>query len=232
MKFDNSDLLNTYVSRLSNRRCLLSFSLGKDSIGAWLKLRDHFDYILPYYLYPVPGLEFVEDSLLYYEQYFGTRILRLPHPSLYRWLNNFVFQPPERWRIIQELRLPEFDYDGINAVLKEDYNLPDPTYQANGVRMNDSLQRRTAMLTHGPLNEKRQTFCPVFDWTADDLYNAISKAGVKLPIDYKWFGRTFDGLDYRFLKPIKDNAPRDYQRILEWFPLADLEIFRREQRKG
>lgn len=232
MKFDNSDILNTYVSRLSDRRCLLSFSCGKDSIGAWLKLRDNFDYILPYYLYPVPGLEFVEDSLLYYEQFFGTRILRLPHPSLYRWLNNFVFQPPDRWRIIQELALPEFDYDGINTVLKEDYNLPNPTYQASGVRMNDSLQRRTAMLTHGPLSEKRQTFCPVFDWTADDLYNAISKAGVKLPIDYKWFGRTFDGLDYRFLKPIKDNAPRDYQRILEWFPLADLEIFRREQRKG
>lgn len=230
MKFDNSDLLNTYVSRLCERRCLLSFSCGKDSIGAWLRLRQDFDDILPYYLYPIPDLEFVEDSLTYYERYFGCHILRIPHPSLYRWLNNFVFQPPDRWPIIQDLNMPNFTYDDINAILKHDHQLPDPTYQASGVRMNDSLQRRTAMLTHGPLNERRQTFCPVFDWSADDLYHAIHRAGVNLPVDYLWFGRTFDGIDYRFLKPIKDHAPRDYQRILEWFPLADLEIFRYERR--
>jgi len=38
----------------------------------------------------------------------------------------------------------------------------------------------------------------------------------------------FDGIDYRFMKPIKDHFPRDYQRIIEWFPLAELEIKRRE----
>jgi hypothetical protein len=51
----------------------------------------------------------------------------------------------------------------------------------------------------------------------------------KLPIDYHLFGRSFDGMDYRFLKPIKDNFPKDFEKILEWFPLADLEIFRAEK---
>ena len=39
-------------------------------------------------------------------------------------------------------------------------------------------------------------------------------------------GQATDGLDYRFLRPIKENSPKDYKRILEWFPLAELELHR------
>lgn len=80
---------------------LLAFSTGKDAIAAWLALREKFDAVHPYYLYLVPGLEFVEESLDYYERFFGTKIVRLPHPSLHRWLNSFTFQPPERVAVIK-----------------------------------------------------------------------------------------------------------------------------------
>jgi hypothetical protein len=46
--------------------------------------------------------------------------------------------------------------------------------------------------------------------------------------EYEWFGRSFDGIDWRFLAPIKQHAPDDYARILDWFPLADLEVFCRD----
>lgn len=39
---------------------LLSFSMGKDSIAAWLAIRDKFERIEPYYLYLIPGLEFID----------------------------------------------------------------------------------------------------------------------------------------------------------------------------
>ena len=54
----------------------------------------------------------------------------------------------------------------------------------------------------------------------------IEGAGVDLPVDYEWFGRSFDGIDYRFTKPLSEHAPDDFKRLLEWFPLAELEIFR------
>ena len=41
-----------------------------------------------------------------------------------------------------------------------------------------------------------------------------------LPVDYEMFGRSFDGIDYRFISPIKERFPDDYARILEWFPMA------------
>lgn len=43
----------------------------------------------------VPGLEFVEESLQYYEQKLGCHIVRYPGPSCYRTLNNTVYQPKD-----------------------------------------------------------------------------------------------------------------------------------------
>lgn len=74
---------------------LLAFSRGKDSIAAWISLRDSklFKRIIPIYLYLVPGLNFEEDDLKYFEDVFQTHIMQLPHPSLYRMMFNNVFQP-------------------------------------------------------------------------------------------------------------------------------------------
>ncbi|MFD6070295.1 hypothetical protein [Amycolatopsis lurida] len=49
-----------------------------------------------------------------------------------------------------------------------------------------------------------------------------------LPIDYEWYGRSFDGLDYRFIEPLSRHAPEDYARALDWFPLAELELLRHD----
>lgn len=82
MHFSISEDLCKAVSAAHDGRCLLAFSTGKDAIGAYIQLRRHFTDIIPFYLYLVPGLEFVEESLDYYEGILGRRILRLPHPSI------------------------------------------------------------------------------------------------------------------------------------------------------
>ena len=89
--------------------------------------------------------------------------------------------------------------------------------------------RRSAVNQYGPINWKRNTFWPVWDMYKDELISLIEASQVRLPIDYKLFGRSFDGIDYRFTKPIRDNLPEDYQRILDWFPLAHLDIYRYER---
>lgn len=211
---------------------ILAFSTGKDSIAAWLRLRKYFKRVIPYYCYTVPGLEFVENSLAYYEDFFGTHIYRLPHRSMYRLLRNLVFQPPEHVTKIEALDMPGEEYDdaAIGEIIRECKRLPECVYTATGVRMADSPMRRIAMKTHGAINHNAKRFYPVFDWVKADLIREFDESGVKLPIDYKLFGRTFDGIDYRFLKPIKENFPRDYEKILTWFPLAELELFRRGEK--
>ena len=210
--------------------CILAFSTGKDSIAAWLQLRKYFQRIVPYYCYSIPGLSFVEESLRYYEDFFGCHIYRLPHRSFYRWIRGMVFQSPERVTKIEALDIPGEEYDDafIGELIRDLEGLPPAAYVATGVRMADSPMRRIGLTTHGCINHNQKRFYPVYDWKKADLLREIDNAGVKLPVDYRMFGRTFDGLDYRFLAPIKEHYPEDYRKILSWFPLADLEIRRRE----
>lgn len=213
-------------------RALLSFSTGKDAIGAALAMRGHFDEVQPYFLYIVPGLEFIEESLAYYEAklFGGKRIIRMPHPSLIRMLNGFVFQPPERCAVIERLDLGEHDYEDIRDSLIAHLGWPKSAMTATGVRAADSPIRYSHFKRRGAINWSKQTFAPIFDWKKDRLFDCIKRSGVKLPVDYRLFGRTFDGLDLRFLYPIKQHFPADYRRILEWFPLADAEVYRYEKR--
>ena len=225
-----SDSLCKYVRAETGGTVILSFSLGKDSVAAWIQLRRFFPHIVPYYLYLIPDLAFVNASLTYYEQVFKTSIIRAPHPSVYRMLNNLVFQAPENCRLIESMQLQEPSYDTLAAMVRRENKLPPAAMVATGVRCSDSIMRRTSLKKWGSLNPKRKTFWPVFDWTADRLETELRQANMKLPVDYHMFGRSFDGIDFRFLNPIKERFPEDYARILQFFPLADLELFRRESR--
>lgn len=207
---------------------LMAFSCGKDSIGAWLECRKHFPRIVPFYMYLVPGLEFVERSLRYYEKWFGCRILRVPHPSLYRMLNNFVFQAPQNCAVIEAANLANFEYESMYDEVRKKLSLPDTVFAASGVRAVDSPYRMVAVKRYGPINRKKRHFYPIWDWRKERLLSEIKTAGIQLPADYRVFGRSFDGIDYRFLEPIRRTWPDDYARILEYFPLAEVEIKRRE----
>lgn len=231
VQFDTSEDLCKWVAEESNGVCLLSFSGGKDSWNCWLQLRKFFRRIIPVYMYLIPGLEFVENGLRQAEDVMGTHIYRMPHPALYRMLDALVFQPPERWPIIYELNLPQYRFDELFALVKMQEGLPPETYTAVGVRAVDNPTRWASVQKYGPLNTKRHQFYPIFDYRKDRVISELVKAGIKLPVDYKWFGRSFDGLDWRFLHVIKTRAPKDYARILEWFPLADLEVLRIQYRE-
>ncbi|WP_245932703.1 phosphoadenosine phosphosulfate reductase [Aquabacterium olei] len=218
--------------RAMSPRTLLSFSCGKDAIGAHLAIRDHFDEVVPYYLYLVPGLEFVDESLDYYERtlFGGRRIIRLPHPSLPRMLNALVFQPPDRVSVLDRLDMAEHDYKEVTDAIKAELGMGDEVLTASGVRAADSPLRYMHFKKRGAITWTKGQYYPVFDWNKARLAEAIERAGVKLPVDYRLFGRTFDGIDLRFLIQIREHFPRDFQRILDWFPLAELELYRYDKR--
>lgn len=205
------------------RPVLLAFSCGKDSIAAWLAMRDMGIEVVPAYLYYVPGLRFVDEELDYFEQKFQTRIKRYPHPSLYRWLNNAVFQAPERLRYIEAARLPEPSYEQMWDFIRADVGLDKSTWCADGVRAADSIQRRGAFVQYGYWRRNLKKVSPIGDWLKGEVLDCISGHHIELPCDYAWFGRSFDGIDKRFTKVLKDKAPDDYATLLEWFPLLEVD---------
>jgi len=228
MLFDSSEQLIDHVVAQTDT-ALLSFSCGKDSLAMWHAALRAGIKVVPFYLYLVPGLDFVEDSLRYYEDHFKTHIMRFPSPSLYRMLRALVFQPPDRWRAIQEANLSAPKYPQIEDAARTAAGLPATAPVLIGARVADSLARRVNIKRFGPTNAKRRSVQAIYDWRVADVEQALVEADVRLPVDYLMFPRSFDGLRYDYLRPIKDHFPQDFQTILDWFPLADADIFRRER---
>lgn len=162
---------------------------------------------------------------------FKTRIIRVPHPSFYRVLRNFVFQAPENLPKIDNLDLPDWDYPMVFRQIREEMGLDPSIPYATGVRICDSLTRRAALKRFGPYTESKMCFHTIFDWTIAQTMGAIKANHLKLPVDYELWGRSFDGIDYRFLSGLRDRFPRDFDRVQEFFPLAEVEIKRFEWRE-
>ena len=228
MEYKNSAELCEKLAEKTNGTCLLAFSTGKDAICAWVELRKYFHSITPVYYYMIPELSFIEKTLAYYEDFFQTRIIRLPNPNLYRMLTSGTFQTKSTWQTIQSFQFPRVLREELCEWVKEDFNIDKDAYTAIGNRMYDNLSRYRAISKFGAHNDKIKTFFPVYDYKIADVVSSIQSAGVKLPMDYHIWGKTFDGLDYRFIKPVKEHFPEDYEKIKTFFPFIDLEIIRYE----
>jgi hypothetical protein len=129
--------------------------------------------------------------------------------------------------VIERVGWPEFTYDQLEDGLREDLGVPPEMLVATGVRAADSMTRRANIRRNGPLIASKKKVHCIWDWGASHVNSAIKEAGVKLPVDYWLFGRSLDGLQLDFIEPIKRHYPEDYAKILEWFPLAELELYRR-----
>ena len=228
LTFDTSAELCEKMAAVSDT-AILAFSTGKDSIAAWLQLKKYFKHVVPYYKYFVPDMHFVEESIKYYEDFFGCHIYRFPHPVLFSYLRNSIFQPPHRINAIQTGGyVGEDDYNDqiISDMIRLRLGLPDTVYTATGVRAADNPTRMLTVKVNGAINHNKKSFLPIYDWKKADLVRSLDEAGVKLPVDYRVFGRTFDGIHYSFQKLLRDCFPEEYERFLKWFPLAEIEIAR------
>ena len=215
---------------------MISFSRGKDAWGCWCALRDKID-VQPFHYYcGPPHLEFIDEYLDYAEKKIGKHIINLPAPMMYDMLSvqnrgNGICQPPYRVMPLQILDIAPFTFEDVQEAAIEDAGLPQGTFSALGVRAADSARRKLFFKTHGPVSLAKKKFYPIWDWDKAKLMDELKRHDIKLPIDYKLFGRSFDGLYYMYLIKIKECYPKDYQRILDYFPLIDMEIYRYEKRK-
>jgi hypothetical protein len=213
-------------------KVILSFSGGKDSLCVWCLLRELGVEVRPFYMQMVPGLSWIEDYLGYLERWSGVHVLRVQHPQPYHWLRTYSSQPPHRKGALDFLRLPRFDYPDVERGVRRTWSQRenDPAWAeawvAVGTRTADSPQRRRSFQKYGWKREILKKVYPIHDFRKDDLIGVLKRNGVKLSPCYRMFGRSFDGVDFRFIDAIRTDYPDDYARIKEWMPLQDLEFHR------
>lgn len=237
-----ADLNTDYVNRFGSDT-IVAFSCGKDSIATALAVRDHCDMV-PVFYYIVPKLPMQEEALDYYERkLFKRRILRYPDQRFYDWLHTGVHMPMKNYEIINacdpELPNPLHEGGGVTAWrvnrrkwIGEQEGLDERVLIAVGVTARDSPMRYMSFQKHGQIRPKSGAWYPIWDYDRAKLLGEIERSGIKLPVDYHLFGRSLDGLSVEYLVPIKRHRPEDWKIILEWFPLADVEVWKYEKAFG
>ena len=70
------------------------------------------------------------------------------------------------------------------------------------------------------------------------MLREVDEAKIKLPIDYiekssisLRFGRTYDGIDYRFTSVLKEKSPADFEQVKAAYPLVEADIMRMKYRE-
>jgi hypothetical protein len=211
---------------------MVGLSFGKDSLATFHSLLDTWsrDEIVGYWLYSHPNLDWQRRQLAYYRRELGIDIVAVPHRSLRLQLEECLYQPPQNRAVIWQHDIIGVDYEEVYASIAVAAGIAEhKPWVAHGVRAADSPVRRIVITQRGPYNLKTRTFYPIWDERKREVVERIRDLGVKLPVDYRIWGRTFDGLDHRFIAPLAEQLPEDYARLRELFPLMELEFLRRNE---
>lgn len=211
-------------------RAFLKFSGGKDAIATALQLRQVFEEIVPLYLYIVPGLEFIDEAMAYYEKHlFGRKILQAPAPALFERFKHSTFMDPVTAKVCACADLPVPSYEDINELVRVQEGLPPNCYAATGVRYQETAIRAHMIAKNGPVSHSGFQWFPIWDWSKAEVMQSIKDAGLKLSGEYSISDKSLDGLHVGYLLPIKKQFPRDWQKLLEWHPLLEVEVWRYER---
>ncbi|UGY23746.1 hypothetical protein HU675_0038335 [Bradyrhizobium septentrionale] len=220
-------LIAEYKERYGDKT-LIAFSRGKDSIATAIALRDKIEMI-PFYYDDIPGLQFVDESLDYYERtLFGRKILRMPHPTFYKQLTDGLFQPMRRAEILGAAPIPRINHADVVKMVKKQEGIEGDILSATGIRALDNAIRFMSIRKHGPIRPSAGNWAPIWHWSKKELLDNIEASGISLPADYTFLPRSLDGWSYLYLIPLREHYPQDYARIIEWMPLAEAEIHRYE----
>lgn len=210
---------------------VILFFSGKDSIASLIQMRRFWDkrriHLVHGYL--VPGLKHIEEPMREYERIFGQHIIMVPHPFLPVVLREYVYQTEANCDVIDAIAdryLVEYSWDDISEIVIHQLGLAPSTWSALGVTRYDSQNRWSSFKRFGAANHKRRVFYPIFDWPLARILEEIARSGWKLPPFYRAYGRSLDGLDYRFTDPMSRFFPEDFALLKQWFPLIEAEILK------
>ena len=216
-----TDALCKQIAKKSKGVCFLGFSRGKDSVCAWLQLRRFFDRIIPFHCATLPGLEFAEKALRYYEDEFERHILRMMDASLSSDLIQGIYQLREDGEFIRSLGWHRFDKLEVVEYLRAEFNLP-RAWCAFGIQASDSIDRRIYCTTDQGRNDSHKTFYPCWDWPHKAIIDTVRESGLKLSSEYLYSSRTIEGTpSATYTDILREHFPRDYRVLKDFYPLVE-----------
>lgn len=215
-------------------RVILAFSSGKDAVATALRMKPYFDEIVPYCAYYCPGLKIMDEALKYYEDtIFGRSIIRAPHPWFVNALQSLMYQDPKSAMLIGNYDFPpDYSHDHIIRWVIASEGLPEGQLCATGSRAGEMMHRGARAAKTGGVQANINQWWPIWEWSKADVFEQISKSGLKLSREYELFNASLAGFNYSYLYALEREEPEDFARVVAWFPLIGAEILRFERAKS
>lgn len=221
--------LNSILERLAGLGPVtLAFSRGKDSRACAVLLRDAGIDYTPIYFYHHPPLQFVDDDIRYCEDYLQKHIVQLPHPVLSDYLRHQSWQGLTGVRHLLRYDLPKRTFAFHITQYLESVGRESGLWDVVGLKRCDSYNRQLMLRKVGPFDEAKRRCYPLIDIGHRNVDALLRGAGFALPPDYEAWGRSFDMLSYNFTVGMQRHFPKDWQRMLEFMPLLEVENVRYE----
>lgn len=216
--------IRAHLAELRSKRHVLSFSTGADAIASWLRMREFgIDPELVYFEY-VPGIPMIENYLTYFEKIAHKKIHRIHSQLGLDDLLNGCFQHPMIGsRLYKSCKKDHYKVPG-SAELNEFVMSAFPDHLlAIGIRCSDGIFRAMKLRKpNGFIDRNKNEWYPVASFDRSDIKAIIAESGIKLPVDYRLFGRSFESLRPRVADKIKQHCPQSWQHLLQYFPTANL----------
>ena len=230
------DLYDRVVER--NSRLMMSLSIGADSLAMFLHVMeserfDMRDGVYFYYWF-LPGVPWVEDYIEYFESKYGVKIIQLPNPIFVEDQARAFLKTPLTAAATMKLQNTKHAYQKndkkfLEKIVKINQGLPEKTLTAVGIKPGDSAMRRMQLRKNEGYAPNQLHWYPLWEYENRDVIALIKRHGLKMPADYDLFGISFENLDYRFAKPIKDNCPVTWELLKSWYPQIEMSVARNER---
>ena len=215
------------MKRKGIKKVSLGFSTGKDSVFGMHILQANGIEVIPFYHYIIPDIKFIETNIQMYEDFFQTKIIRLPHPMLNDYIKYTYFQPLHKAANMSRYGTKHMGFQDIEQWYFKEAGLAPVEYDSNCMKMADSLNRRLMLRNRPDIDEARKIVYIGKYIIDSEIWAYFKENNVPVTKDYEIFGRSADDLlNYQYLSGIKKHYPEDYATILEYFPLAEVELLR------
>lgn len=205
---------HNYSQLPKDRKYVLSFSCGKDSILLLeTALANGFNPIV-YHQYMIEGVSYNQEILDYYEKR-GIEI---------NLIESGICDKMQSADLYCINKIEKLKGSGVNPLKKTEAiieAIEEYDFNIIGIKQTDSPQRKMTITTGGFIHHKTKRCYPIYHWKDKEVWNYIYENDLPVNKSYEMFGRSQDVINCQHLFPLKQQSPQDLDKFIYKFPLIE-----------
>lgn len=214
------------VASETDRAILFHSASGKDSIALLDLMHPHFKEIVCVFMYTVKDMEHIGRYIGWAtRKYDNARFVQIPHYSVYSYIKvGFLGcdkNPKQRKYTLEQLTDEVRKRTGV-------------TWAFYGFKQSDSLNRRLMLRGYEEeaINRKTEKCYPLSRYKNPDILRYIEDNNLMRPESYGGEHQSAgcDISDLHYLLYLRENFPKDLQRLFAAYPLAERILFEHDKK--